>query len=519
MYANNRLLAVVLVFTAAILSPIAILFVEGLRSEAGGISFGVLESLLLSSRQLFLIKNSVILAAGATFFSLLIGVPLALLINRTDLPFPSWFTAACLLPLVMPPYMQATVWSKFFGFHLGMPNFIYSLAGGVFVYTLSFFPFVTLITSSGLRSIDPALEEAAYMSRGFGKTVRGITLPLVAPHITSGGILVFVFTIVNFEAADILRLKAYPMEIFINFSAFYDESAATMLSVPLMALTLFLIWGQMVYMRDKSYAHFELSGRGAFLFGLGRFQPPALGCAATIVIIAVVIPLLLLIMGARLLQNYARVFEIFRDRILYSVAIAAISAFITAAFSLAVAYYLERGKGVIKGFLNFMTQTPFGIPSVVLGIGLIKVWNRPGLDWVYGSSIILALGYITACSPFVIKILTTKMKQIDLELEEVAVMAGRGWCAVWSRILVPLALPALIVAFLAGFVLSLGNLGTSLLIVPPGKDTIPIGVYNLFHYGAEDMVFSLNLLLILLVVASLAVLYPLYGYCVKKVRT
>ena len=519
MYANKRLLAVVLLFTAVILSPIAILFIEGLKTETGGVSFGFLESLLLSARQLFLMKNSLILAGGATVFSLLIGVPLAFLVNRTDLPFTSGFIFACFFPLIMPPYMQATLWSKLFGAHLGMTGFIYSLAGGIFIYTISFFPFVALITSSGLRSIDPALEEASCMSHGWRKTIGGVALPLVAPHITSGGILVFVFTIVNFEAADILRLKVYPMEIFINFSAFYDERTATTLSIPLIALTLFLIWGQMLYMKDKSYANFEASGRKAHLFRLGPYKPLALGYAVFITIFAVVIPLVVLTMGAKVLLNYTRMFEVFRDKILYSVWVAGISGFIMAAFSLAVAYYLERGKGVVRGFLNFMTQTPFAIPSIVLGIGLIKVWNRPGLDWVYGSSVILVLGYITAYSPFVIKILTTKIKQINLELEQVAVMAGRSWVVVVGRILLPLSLPALIVGFLAGFVLSLGNLGTSLLIVSPGKSTIPINVYNLFHYGAEDMVFSLNLFLVFLVVFSIGALYPIYRYALKKVGT
>lgn len=516
MYVNKILLAVVLAFTAIILSPIVVLFLEGLRSEAAGVSLSSLESLVLSSRQLSLIKNSLILAGGAAAFSLLIGVALAFLINRTDLRLKPWFVFAFILPLIMPPYMQATIWSKFFSSYANMPEFIYSLPGGIYVYTISFFPFVFFLTLSGLISIDPTLEEASYMSNGFSRTIRGVTLPLVAPHITAGGILVFVFTIVNFEAADILRLKVYPMEIFINFSAFYDEKAATILSLPLIALTLFLIWGQMIYMKEKSYANFDISGRNTSLFNLEKFQAVALALPLGMVIISVVIPLALLTMGAGIIYNYSKLFEVFRDKILYSLYIAALSALIMTFLSLIMAYYLERARGLTRGFLNFITQVPFGIPSIVLGIGLIKVWNRPGLDWVYGTSIILVLGYITAYSPFVIRILMSKIKQIGPELEEVAIMAGKGWFIVFAKIIFTMSLPTLIVGFLAGFVLSLGNLGTSLLIVSPGKSTIPVNVYNLFHYGAEDMVFSLNLILIMMVIISIIILFPLYRYSLRK---
>ncbi len=519
MYVNKRLLIVVLVFAAIIISPVVILFVEGVRNEAGGASLDFLKSLLLTPRQMVLIRNSLVLAGGATIFSLLIGTPLAFLINRTDLPCKSFFNFAYLLPLIIPPYMHAIIWVKFFNSYLGgLSGSIYSLSGGILVYTLSFFPFVTLIVSSGLRSIDQTLEEASYMSKGFFKTIRGVTLPLVTPHITSAAILVFVFTIVNFEAADILRLKVYPMEIFINFSAFYNEKAATILSLPLMAVTLLLIWGQMLYMKNRSYANLEVAGREECLFRLGRFKPLTIAYALVVLTLAVAIPLIVLTMGAGVFQNYVKAFIGSRDKIFYSIYVAALSSFIMVILSFGAAYYIERGRGFIKTLLDFITQTPFGVPSIVLGIGLIKVWNRPGLDWVYGTSAILVIGYMAGYSPFVIKIISTRIKQIDVELEEAAIMADIGWFKMVGKILLPLSLPTLIAGFLAGFVLSLGNLGTALLIASPGKATIPISIYNFMHYGGEHIIFSLNLILILIMILSISILYPLYRYSVKKIR-
>lgn len=179
---------------------------------------------------------------------------------------------------------------------------------------------------------------------------------------------------------------------------------------------------------------------------------------------------------------------------------------------------MERGKGAIRDLLEFLTQTPFGIPSIVLGIGLIKVWNQPGIDWVYGTSVILIMGYIAGYSPFVIKIISTKIKQINSDFEEAGILGTGSWLKVFVRILIPLSLPGIFAGFLAGFVLSLSNLGTALLVVAPGRATIPIKIYNLMHYGAEDMVFALSLILIVIIAFSLVVLYSVYRLFRLRVR-
>jgi len=77
-----------------------------------------------------------------------------------------------------------------------------------------------------------------------------------------------------------------------------------------------------------------------------------------------------------------------------------------------------------------------------------------------------------------------------------------GW---WRRFLwvrLPMVTPAVAVTLLVVFVLSLGELGASLLIAPPGQATLPLRIYNLLHYGATDVVSALSLIMV--VVAGLA---------------
>jgi iron(III) transport system permease protein len=74
-----------------------------------------------------------------------------------------------------------------------------------------------------------------------------------------------------------------------------------------------------------------------------------------------------------------------------------------------------------------------------------------------------------------------------------------------GQIILPLLMPSIIAAAFIVFILSFGELGTTLLIIPPGKETIPIKIYNLMHYGAEQMVAALCLILLLIILASYGV--------------
>jgi iron(III) transport system permease protein len=167
-----------------------------------------------------------------------------------------------------------------------------------------------------------------------------------------------------------------------------------------------------------------------------------------------------------------------------------------------VSYYLVRNTGKLRTFLDFAVQLPFGVPSIVLGIGMITLYNRPVLDFFYGSSALVILAMVTAYSPFVVKVVSAQIMRIDRDLEDAGRM-GAGRVRVFSRVLWPLMLPGVIAGFVVGFVLSLSNLGTSLLLVAPGKTTLPMVIYNFMHYGADETVCALSLFLLGLIAVPL----------------
>jgi iron(III) transport system permease protein len=65
------------------------------------------------------------------------------------------------------------------------------------------------------------------------------------------------------------------------------------------------------------------------------------------------------------------------------------------------------------------------------------------------------------------------------------------------------------------FILSVGELGTTLLVIPPGRETIVIKIYNLMHYGAEQMVAALCVILIVITLAISGFLWLLHKNLIK----
>jgi len=378
----------------------------------GQLSLSSYRELLFDKRQIGLIKNSFGLSFGATLLSLAIGVPLAFLSAKTNLWGRKLLGIAYLIPILIPPYMHAIVWTHLLSknglinqciaqlFSLKETPFdIYGLPGAIFVLTLAYFPFVSLLTVSGLRSIDRRMEEASLLHHGPWKTIKGITLPLIAPHILCGALFVFIFSVINFGVPDILRLRVYPLEVFIQFRAYYNEKAAMALSLPLVALTFLLIVLQKWYMKDRSYVNLTSGFEETKCYHLGQLQGLACIFAFGVLFLSVVTPIAVLLKVAGPLSTYVKVLETSKTQIGYSIVLALFGGLSMVCLAFFISYFIEKMSGQARTLAEFATLIPFAIPATVLGIGMIKVWNRPITDVIYGSSLIIILGYVAHFIP------------------------------------------------------------------------------------------------------------------------
>lgn len=457
----------------------------------GHISFIKYQELLNHARQIKLFLNSLLLGIGVSVFSLLIGVPMGICLSRTDIYLRRYLQYLYLLPLLIPPFIAAIGWIEL------LPSWFYGLPAAIFVLGLSYFPFVTILIISGMVSVGRELEDAGRLVYGEFAVLRKLTLPLIKPNIIAGAIFVFIFALSSYSVPSLLRLNTYPVEIFAQFSAFYDPQKATALAVPLIAVTLALACIARYVMGKRSYVSVG-GAQKPMLYALGKARVGMFVFVCAMIFISVIIPLIMLLRRAGGLQSYKTAFKTGGLQIIHTVVLAAIAATVVSFLSFFISYLVERKRGKMALLLESVSLLAFAIPATVVGISLISFWNREFSQFIYGSWIMIIIGYTVRFLPFGIRVAAAGIKKVPQELEDAAELVKTHWLDKLKGIVLPLTHPALIVAWAITFVLAIGELEATLLIIPAGETTLPIRIFTLMHYGANKLVAALSVILVAL---------------------
>lgn len=506
-----------LLFVGIAVLPILLMLHASLVVD-GGFSLHHYQSLLSESRILGLLARSMTMALGATLLALVFGVPLALLLVKTGSPGHGPARVLYLVPLFIPPHIHALAWIDLLGDRgvlqlacmglLGrtMPLVnLYSPAGGAVILFLAYCPILVLTVVTGLSRVDSRLEEAGSLHSAPFRVWRTITLPLISPYILSGAVFVWIFSFFNYGVPSMLRVPSFPVEIFTRFSALYDEAGATALSTPLIGLALLLLLCQKRFMAGRSCVTISTASRSIAQTAPGQSLPARLYIWCFLVL-TIGLPLCALIIRAESWQSFQMAWQTSSAELITSLWICSAAATLATILAYFLAMYLEELSNRWHDLVHTLTLLPFAFPATLFGIGLIHLWNRPATQLVYTGMLILMLAYIARFIPFAIRIVTASLSQISPALREAACIANHSRLTRFFRIDLPLARRGLCLCWVVVFTFSMGELGATLLVIPPGQGTISLKIYTLMHYGAGPLVAALALLLIgvnLLVSSSL----------------
>jgi ABC-type spermidine/putrescine transport system permease subunit II/DNA-binding beta-propeller fold protein YncE len=156
-------------------------------------------------------------------------------------------------------------------------------------------------------------------------------------------------------------------------------------------------------------------------------------------------------------------------------------------------------------YLGIVAWLPFFIPGVLLGIALIKVFNRPVIAAFYQSAGIVVLAFVIRY--FAVGWTATRhaIGSVDSDLTDAAKLEGAtGWQLLrfvhWPQIA-----PQVFAAWYVVYLLCLWDVESMVLVVPPGGETLALRIFNLLHYGHNAQVNALCLALLALAVMPLAV--------------
>ncbi len=459
----------------------------------------------LSERSLALLGRTALLGTGAALVALVVGIPFGFVVARTDVPGASFWRVAGILPILLPPLVVAMSWA-------GMTT----LRGGLattLVLGLCAFPLVSLYVARAFERIDARQEEAALLAGGLAAAIR-VELPLVLPSALFAACFAFVLSVNDFAVPDYVssigpKWNVYADEVFASWRSAQDTGAAVAAALPLVLLTLLALLPALELRRRNLLTSFSGDFRAPGRLRLGAWRWPALAFVLAVLGVAAFAPLGRLMWesggGPRgfSVENaraaFARALELGRSNIASSLLFAVGAAAIAVPVGFVLGHALERLQRVGR-WLAPLVVVPIAVPAILFGIGGIALWNRPATGALYDSGWMAVLLFAGRLLPFVVLAFAAATAMLDPRIEESARVSGIGPTRRLVRIVAPTLTLAFVGSTLLVFVLAMRELDAAIL-VPAANSCVLFRLYNAVHFGRDDFVAALALIVVFFVVA------------------
>jgi iron(III) transport system permease protein len=150
-------------------------------------------------------------------------------------------------------------------------------------------------------------------------------------------------------------------------------------------------------------------------------------------------------------------------------------------------------SGTVSRWRWFAALAPAAAPAPLVGIGLILLWNTPWGGWAYGTILMPLLAALARFLPLATLVVAMRLRRIDPLLEDAARVFQTTTLAGWLRVRLPMLAPGLVAASALLLAFTWNELGATLLVVPPGRQTLTLRIYNYLHYGDSQTVAGLCL--------------------------
>lgn len=456
---------------AVVCLPLAYLVVR--VAAAGPDAWSVLER----PRTLGLVARTMALVVAVTAGTVLIGVPAAWLVTRTDLPARRFWAVALALPLVLPSYVLALALLAVSGPGglLGLPA-LEGFDGALIALVLATYPFVFLLSIAGLRRADPALEEAARgLGRSPGQVFREVTLPLLRPSVAAGGLLVALYTLADFGVVSLMRTEVLTRAVFLQYRGAFDREPAAVLALLLVALTVVVLVAEH---RARSRLSPAAAGgrtvRPAGVIALGRWRLPALAFCVTLTALALALPVTVLVLWlARRPPSLEGVAASASNSLLVALAAAGV----TVLAALPVAVLAARFRRPWTTLLERGGYASNALPGIVAALAFVFFAARHA-PFVYQSLGLLVLAYLVRFFPLALAGASSALARAEPRLEEASRGLGRGPARTLAAVTVPLVAPGLLAGGALVLLSTLKELPATLILRPTGFDTLATEVWT-----------------------------------------
>ncbi len=485
-----------------------------------------------------LFTNTVIYVFGSVVVGIAFAASLAWLVERTNLPWKVLVYAGIPMTLAVPGMLQAMAWVLLLSPRIGFinrmlmgafgldqaPINIYSLGGMIFIEGLRLVPTAFLMLVPLLRSMDPALEEAAAVSGARPlSTLRKVSMRLLAPGLVAVMIYQAMTALEVFEVPGILGLpagiyvfstKIYTIIHSATFIPIYGQANALAMVYLAIAVVTTYFYARMIG-RSEKYTIITGKGYRPRQMDLGSWRYPALVLVMVYLLLSVVLPFLvflytsflsylqvpswkvlnqLTLRNYNLLSDYGEVGSALKNTVIMVV----VTATATTALSFFVSLVVVRSKFWGRRLLDQLAFIPHAIPGIVMGLAFFWVFLKLDFIPIYGTIWAISIGFTVNFISYGTRSMNASILQIHKELEEAAYLSGAPpWRTLW-RIFFPLMLPTFVGVWIWVVLHAVRIAGMPLMLYEgPKNQVLAILIWNMWDDGYIGAVGAIGTLLMI----------------------
>jgi iron(III) transport system permease protein len=478
--------------------------------------------------------GTVVVSIGSVIGALLIGVPLAFLLTRTEFRGRRVLSGVATLPAALPPlvgvlaflflYGESGVITRAVQHVLGLETPPWTLTGlpaVIFVHAYTMYVYVFLFVSAGLERYDTTLDEAAAgLGASRALTLRRITLPMLTPSLAGAMLLVFMSALGSFSAPYIFGGGARVLATQILVSKLNGALGLAYVETTVLAVTAVL--ALLLLRRLEGRRQYAVAGKGratrqVLRSGAARTLLP-LVAGAIVVLLILPHAMVVLVSFARdgawttqvmppeyTLDNYRRLAaerQLWRP-ITNSIGMSAAATAANAVVCFAIAYVVVLSRAPGRRAIALLAALPWAIPATAIALGLAATFDRNAPAQLrvllVGTFWILPLAYFVRNIPLVTSAIEGSLRQMDPTLEDAARGLGASRWLALRRVVIPAARPGLIAGTMLAGVAAVGEFVASVVLYTHASRPISVEILSQIRNTAFGTAAAYSVLLILLV--------------------
>jgi len=539
------LLALLLILVGLPLAMVVLMsFRTGFPGEGGQLTVQNFVEAYSDPATYTVLWNTLLFSAGTVTVTLLFAIPLVWLVARTDLPWKGAVQVLLTVGILIPVFLRTIAWILLLSPHIGLVNqwakqafgvtepvvSLYNIGGMAFLQGVSFVPAAFFMLAAAYRTMDPALEEAAYTS-GAGKirTFFKINLPITLPALAAVIIYLFMTALAVFEVPAIVGL---PARILVLSSVIFnattpptglpDYGLAGAYGFTMLAAGLVLAYFYVRLMRQgKKYT--VITGRGyrPKEIELGRWKWAAVVFVFIYLSIEVFVPFLVLLwtslspylqlpsmeaLSRLTLKHFVSIPDYVGTRpfvntviLMFAVPSAAML------ISVLTSWVVVRTQVSFRGTLDTVAFLPHAVPGILLAVGLgyLALAYKDYFP-VYGTITIIVIAHTINWIAYGSRTTNSIMIQVHRELEEAGKVSGASTPRVFATIVLPLIAAGILNSWVWISMLSYREVTMALTLGSRQNTVVSTVIWQFWSHGWVTQASALGVMLVVfaLVVVS-----------------